>query len=102
MQRIAPLLMLMGLCTAVLKSAEPTTTEKARSALSKETYELFKNQIKGEYPSHATAFAVAQAKIRAAKTVVYLRYQDRALVSHGGLLGIARATELLLFSQRRM
>ena len=71
MKRIALPLMLMGLCAAVVKSAEPTAIEKARSALGKNIYELFKDQIKDKYPSHVSVFAVAQAKITAAKTKLY-------------------------------
>lgn len=71
MKHIAPLVVLLSLCMTVARSAEPTTPEKARSALGKEIYELFKDQIKDEYPSHVTAFAIAQAKITAAKTSVY-------------------------------
>ena len=47
-------------------------------ALGKETYELFKDQIKDTYPSHVKAFLIAKAKITAAKTVSYCPFRTSA------------------------
>jgi len=59
------------LAVLVLACLAPGATGKAPAALDKEVRELFKDQIRDSYPPNVKAFAIARAKVTAAKTAAY-------------------------------
>jgi hypothetical protein len=45
--------------------------KRAEAKLDKETFEVFKSEIKDQYPDHVTAYAIVKAKVEGVKEVLY-------------------------------
>ena len=45
--------------------------KRAEAKLDKETFEVFKDEIKDQYPDHVVAYAIVKANVEAVKEVLY-------------------------------